>query len=366
MSLLSFAYSRMFPVNHRHRPLRKKIGLMRSFLSRHPMWVAWQVTYRCNLKCSFCNYWQSPSKPEDELTVEQFRQGSRNLSRMGASLVSLAGGEPLVRNDIVDIVAAIGDYHFPFITTNGWNADEHLAREIFAAGCWGVSISLDYAAADLHDGQRGREGAYERAVQAIETFSRARKHAWQRCNVMCVLVDDNLSQIEPLLKLAARHDAYFMVQPYSNLKTGESSYKHQGRASEHLLELKRRYPNFLSNPSFLARFDEFLERGEVPGCLAGRYFFNVDERGDVAICVEKRGDILGNIVTTPARALVNHLKQAGRANSCHRCWYNCRGEIESLASVRGMMASLPTYLYNRGRPSHQPDWASKNDGADKG
>ncbi len=356
MSLLSFAYARAFPVARRHRPLRKKIGLMRSFLSRHPMWVAWQVTYRCNLKCSFCNYWQSPSSPEEELTIEQFRLGSRNLARMGASLVSLAGGEPLVRDDIVDIVSAVGDYHFPFITTNGWNADERLAREIFRAGCWGVSVSLDYSSADRHDGQRGRAGAYERAVQAIETFSKARQHAWQRCNVMCVLVDDNLSEIEPLLKLAARHDAYFMVQPYSHLKTGEAGFGQRGRVSEHLLELKRKYPNFLSNPRFLAKFDEFIERGEVPGCLAGRYFFNIDERGNVSICVEKRDEVLGNIVSSKARQLVDSLQRAGRANTCQRCWYNCRGEIESLASVRGMAASLPTYIFNRGRPSHQPSW----------
>lgn len=356
MSLLSFAYSRAFPVNNRRGALRKKIGLLRSFVSRHPMWVSWQVTYRCNLRCSFCNYWQMPSRPQDELTVEQFRHGSRNLARMGAALVSLAGGEPLVRDDIVDIVDAVGEYHFPFITTNGWNADEHLAREIFAAGCWGVSVSLDYDDAALHDDQRGREGAYDRAVAAIEAFSRARQHSWQRCNVMCVLVEDNLPHIERLLKLAARLDAYLMVQPYSQLKTGQTSFAHRGKVSKHLLELKRRYPNFLSNPRFLARFDEFLENGEVPGCRAGRWFFNIDQSGDVAICVEKRDDVLGNMVTTPAPELVAALKRAGRENSCQRCWYNCRGEIESLASLRGLAASMPTYIFNRGRPSLQPGW----------
>ncbi|NIA22491.1 MAG: radical SAM protein [Anaerolineaceae bacterium] len=356
MSRLSLIYSKALGTHRRSGPLRKKIGLFRTWASGHPMWMAWQVTYRCNLQCSFCNYWKSPSHPQEELTTDEFREASERLARLGAIFISLAGGEPLVRDDIVDIVEAVARYHFPFVTTNGWKATEPLAREMFEAGLWGVSVSLDYSDPRRHDTQRGREGAYDRAVAAIEMFSKARKHPWQRVNLMCVLVDDNLGEIEKLLKLAGRLDAYLMVQPYSQLKTGDRRFLAGAGVSEHLLGLRRRYPNFLSNPYFLGHFDHYLSEGAVPGCRAGRAFCNIDERGDVAICVEKRDRTVGNVLTSRPGELVRGLREAARANRCHNCWYNCRGEIEALYHPWGLLKSLPTYIFNRGRPSQQPNW----------
>jgi MoaA/NifB/PqqE/SkfB family radical SAM enzyme len=357
---LALVYPKLRPPGPRPGPLAKKMGLFRAWASGHPAWIAWQVTYRCNLQCSFCDYWKSPSRSDEELSVQEFRTASRRLADLGAILISLAGGEPLVRDDIVDIVDAVAQYHFPFMTTNGWRATPELAREIFAAGCWGVSVSLDYSDAERHDAQRGREGAFDRAVAAIEAFSKARRHAWQRVNVMAVLVNDNLGEIEELLKLAHRLDAYFMVQPYSQLKTDDSSFAPAPGVSEHLLKLRKTYPNFLSNPYFLSRFDEFLTKGSVPGCLAGRAFCNIDERGDVAICVEQRGHPVGNMLTTPPAELVANLRRAAKKNTCSHCWYNCRGEIEALHNPVGLWKSLPTFVFNRGRPSHQP---ARNDAA---
>lgn len=357
MGRLAMVYPKLRPVGRRTSPRAKKLGLFRSWASGHPAWAAWQVTYRCNLQCSFCNYWQTPSRPEDELSTDGFREASRRLADLGAVLVSLAGGEPLIRDDIVDIVEAVGRYHFPFITTNGWKATPELAAEIFRAGCWGVSVSLDYADAARHDRQRGRAGAFDRAVAAVEMFSKARRHDWQRVNIMAVLVRDNLDEIEKLLKLAGRLDAYVMVQPYSTLKTEDRSFTPEaGGVSARLLDLRRRYPNFLSNPYFLSRFDEFLATGAVPGCRAGRSFCNIDQRGDVALCVERRGQPVGNLLTTRPGELVRRLHAAARENTCNNCWYNCRGEVEALSHPLGLLRSLPTYLFNRGRPSRQPTW----------
>ncbi|MBN2581454.1 MAG: radical SAM protein [Planctomycetes bacterium] len=356
MGRLSLAYARRFGPHQRIGAMRKKVGLFRTWASRHPMWAAWQVTYRCNMRCSFCHYWQQPSRPEDELTTDQFREASERLAQLGTVFISLAGGEPLVRDDIVEIVEAIGRYHFPFITTNGWKMTEPLARELFAAGCWGVSVSLDYCDAARHDAQRGREGTFDRAVAAIEALSAARQHDWQRVNVMSVLVDDNVDEIEKLLKLALRLDAYVMVQPYSQLKTGDGKFTPAPNVSERLLRLRQQYPNFLSNPYFLSHFDRFLAEGSVPGCKAGRAFCNIDERGGVAICVEQRHRPVGNILTNDPGDLVANLRKAAAENRCHSCWYNCRGEIEALYHPWGLLKSLPTYLFNRGRPSQQPSW----------
>ena len=291
---------------------------------------------------------------QPELSVADFRDGSRKLSELGALLVSLAGGEPLIRPDVIDIVAAIAEWHFPFVTTNGWFSTPELAQDMFAAGLWGASVSIDYADAARHDRRRGMPGAYDRALACLDHFARARRHKWQRVNLMSVLLEDNLDQMEPLIRLAADHDAYFMVQPYGQRKTGAPRFRHanNGQVSAHLLDLRRRHPNFLSNPYFLERFDQALDGG-VPNCRAGRGFFSIDSTGAIAVCVEERARPVANLYEHSAAEIVRRLRGETFPKTCQMCWYNCRGEIESLYDPWGVAMSLPTLLLDRGRPRGQ-------------
>lgn len=331
-------------------PTTKKWRLFRAWTSRHPLWCTWQVTYRCNFRCGFCQYWRDPMGSRPEQTVEQFEEGSRRLASLGTMLVSLAGGEPLLRPDLPDLVRAVGRWHFPFITTHGGLVTQPLAEELFDAGLWGVSVSIDYADGAKHDKARGVRGGFDRAVGALACFRKARRYKWQRVNLLAVLLHDNLDQMEDLIKLAAEHDAYFMVQPYSSRKTGSDRFRHaNGSVSGRLLELKGKYPNFLSNPRFLANFDRYLNGG-VPGCRAGRAFFNIDSVGDIAICVEERERPVANLYRDSPRKLVQALRARSAGNNCTDCWYNCRGETESLYRPVALLQSLPTLFLDRGKP----------------
>jgi len=335
-------------------PLAKKYNLFRAWSGGSPVWCAWQVTYRCNFRCRFCGYWHDPLGQKPEPAVADYAVGAQKLASLGTLLVSLAGGEPLLRTDLPAIVEAVGRWHFPFVTTNGWFVTPQVARDLMQAGAWGVSVSIDYADPDRHDRRRGMEGAWRQAWRAVELLSAARVHKWQRVNVIAVLMDDNIDDMEPLAEMSARRDAYFMVQPYGQLKTGSPAYAHNdGAVAPRLLDLHRRYPNFLSNPYYLGRFDDFLNGG-VNTCLAGRAFFNIDSTGDAAICVEHRHQPVANIFRHSAGVIRQRLRDGAKGNSCKACWYNCRGEIESLYHPAGLLASLPTLLFDRGRPVDTP------------
>ena len=324
-------------------PWKKRLRLVGSYFVGRPLWCAWQATYRCNFRCSFCNYWQEPVRAADEQTLEDIRRGSANLARIGSLLISVAGGEPLIRADLPQMVAALAEHHFPLITTNGWLATRDLARTLYRFGLWGVSVSLDYADPERHDRQRGVKGAFDRAVRALRIFSEERTARWQRVNIMAVLNHENLDDMEPLIQLALEHNAWFMVQPYSRRKTGDRRFIHPVGAGERLLALRRKYPNFLSNPLFLRRFDVAADGG-VPGCLAGKAFFNIDNFGRVAQCVEDRAHPVGFIQSDPIEALLARLAERRAQTRCQACWYNCRGEIESLYTLSGALNSLPTLL----------------------
>lgn len=334
----------------------KKARLFRTWIAGHPLWCAWQVTYRCNFRCKFCGYWHDPMGQQPEPSVEDYARGAHKLASWGSMFISLAGGEPLLRTDLPDVAAAIAEYHLPFVTTNGFLATPEIARDLYEAGLWGVSVSIDYADPAKHDAARGMDGAWEQAWRAVEMFSNARKYDYQRINVMAVLLDDNIDQIEDLMQMAAKHDAYFMIQPYGFRKINSRKFEHNdGPVSPRLLEMWRRNGNFLSNPIYLSKFDEFLAGG-IPNCRAGRAFFNIDSTGDIAICVENRHRPIANLLTDHPHTIRDALRAASKGNGCTSCWYNCRGEVESLYKPRSLLMSLPSFLWNRGSASDGGRW----------
>lgn len=56
------------------------------------------VTYRCNARCTMCNRYKAPSKPEEEISIETIKK----LPQM--YFTNITGGEPFIRSDLKDIV----------------------------------------------------------------------------------------------------------------------------------------------------------------------------------------------------------------------------------------------------------------------
>jgi hypothetical protein len=98
----------------------------------------------------------------------------------------------------------------------------------------------------------------------------------------------------------------------------------------------------VSAPSYLVRFDEALDGG-VPGCQAGRAFFNVDHRGRVSKCIEFQNpdDLAGDLTSDGADIVLSRLRRKCETNACRSCWHSSRGEIEGLYTVRGLIDRLP-------------------------
>ena len=332
---------------------KKSFDLAFSYLSKSILYCSWQVTYRCNFRCSFCGYWKMNTRKEEELKVADFALGARKLKKIGPMFVSLAGGEPMIRRDLPEIVSAVSDYHFPFITTNGWLVTSEKAKRLFGAGLMGAVVSLDFADEKKHDENRGKEGAFKKAVAAVKYFMEAKRNKFQKVNVTAVLLKENIDEIEKLIILAKKMGAEFTLQPYANIKADglncEVSSEHiiTQDVSAHLLKLKKKYPHFKSTPEYLRRFDEFFQGG-IDNCQAGRLFFNIDQKGDIAKCVEDMENPVGNIKTIGIEELRNALLQKQRENRCKDCWYGCRGEVECFYTWNGIKNTLARIISKDG------------------
>lgn len=80
-------------------------GVSTSITQTQPLWLLAEVTYRCPLHCAFCyNPTDYDKHTQNELTTEQWIQVLRDARKLGAIQLGISGGEPLLRDDIEEIV----------------------------------------------------------------------------------------------------------------------------------------------------------------------------------------------------------------------------------------------------------------------
>lgn len=118
-----------------------KIGPFVDRFGRPVTHLRLSVTNRCNHDCIFCHREGIFRTPEYEMSPEEIGFLAEVLSGVGIKFVKLTGGEPLVRNDIVEIVRSISPYAEVSMVTNG-SLLKHFAAGLADAGLARLNISL--------------------------------------------------------------------------------------------------------------------------------------------------------------------------------------------------------------------------------
>jgi len=161
------------------------------------------ATVNCNSKCRTCFY-AKETHPGEDLTFDEIRRLSSSAPRFDK--LWLSGGEPLLRDDLVDIVAlfynqnGIKTVNFP---TNGLLADR-IESEVkrLADTCPKLAIHLNYSLdglGEVHDKIRGVPGAFERTIASMERTKRSFDgHPRIHQNVATVVVADNIDGLYDL------------------------------------------------------------------------------------------------------------------------------------------------------------------------
>jgi len=283
----------------------------------------------------FCEHRLEGGDPE--LDTAGCARVAERLSAWGALLVSLTGGEPFLRADLPEVVAAVAKHHFPLLTTHGWLVTPERARHVWAAGLECATVRLHGPDAAHHDRATGMAGSFERALAAADVFAKTRTRPGQRVNLKLRLESGGAAGLEGLLGQAAARGVSVTVEPA--FPVGEGLPRPLARE---LLALKSRHRNFRSGRKYLARFDDALARG-IDGCQAARAFVNVDHRGRVSKCVEFQGaeDRVGDLLADDVTDLAPALRRVSDSNQCRSCWHASRGEVEAAYSTRGLLGALP-------------------------
>ena len=131
-----------------------------------PLTVGWDITHMCNLRCKHC-YANAGKRIEEEFSLEEIKKIVDELDSLGTVLIALAGGEPMLRKDIYEIISYIKSKGMEvFLNTNGTMINEDTIIELINAGLTHIEISVDGLEED-HDFIRGK-GSFEKVLNALE------------------------------------------------------------------------------------------------------------------------------------------------------------------------------------------------------
>jgi MoaA/NifB/PqqE/SkfB family radical SAM enzyme len=302
-------------------------------LRRRPILVHFEVTLRCNAHCSFCDYWKTePAARTSELA--SFAEAARFFNPM---LVTFTGGEPLLRRDLEDLVAAVAGairLKYIMLITHGAMLTPERALSLWNAGVNQFNISLDYLDG-RHDRARGIPGL---TATLLTTLPRLRELCIDSVRFNTVIRNDNLDQIIPIVNRAARLGFGVNLSVYTDAKNGNrdfllgtESHRQLEALVAELLAYKRRRRGVITNSDYYLEQIPRYARGQMrEPCRSGIRTIHVDPTGQVKRCPDFPTDF--------------HWTQYRRYQpiDCNACYYACRGEAQAplrLSRVRDVMGS---------------------------
>ena len=170
-------------------------GLARKKARFDPDYIALDLTYRCNLACSFCFMTESRKKaaPGGELTLSGLKELVDGLSQRPRKFY-LAGGEPSLKNGLVELVSHIKKRgHFCRITTNAFGLGKDGASRLMDAGLDEFTVSLHGEPA-VHDKIVGAKGAAAR-IEELFRLVTSRENRQTTISAWCTISGPNHARL---------------------------------------------------------------------------------------------------------------------------------------------------------------------------
>jgi MoaA/NifB/PqqE/SkfB family radical SAM enzyme len=161
------------------------------------------VTNKCNLKCKMCIL--NKLKDKRELTSVQIRSLIKQARRMGIRNVFLIGGEPLLNNEIPEIIKENNDI-YTCITTNATLINKTLAKKLVDSRLSKLVVSIDGAKPETHDKMRAVKGCFELTLNGIENIIRERKkRRFKKPGIVIsyTITEDNCTELSDFIVIAA-------------------------------------------------------------------------------------------------------------------------------------------------------------------
>lgn len=283
-----------------------------------PLSTYMAVTERCPYKCPHCS--ARFGKADRDLSTEQWLQIIGALQDLGTATIGITGGEPLIRDDIEQLIEAIDDRSTTILFTNGKDLSPDRAKSLKRSGLFILAVSLDSMHEETHNEIRGHSRAFENALRAI----RHGRQAGLYTVVQSVVRKSEVTRKDlfGLFRLVKGHGAH-EIRLHQPARAGSLLDSDEGdgvlfsdRDRQKLFELQfeanKKFFGFPKVSSF-----PYTEGPEKFGCGAGIMHSYVTSLGEMTPC-DFVPVSFGNILQEDIRDIYSRMNQAmgGMHMSC--------------------------------------------------
>jgi len=332
--------------------------LIREFLDikftshwEQPFKVNFAITWQCNSRCKHCYIWRTcidkPEQVKQEVKLDEVEAIFKNFSHL--TWLSLTGGEPFLRSDLVDIARTINEccrIKILSIVTNGLTPEliEHKVPEIaeLRIPFTFINVSLD-GIKEVHNKVRGVYSGYDRAIDTLTRLDAIdRDFENLRCSFeytispfnvgsLKLLIDDlNQRGLGHLVNKATFAIAHIADFYRNNPLAPEFDNTFKARAIEDITEalkyIERISLNGFFSRVYLKSAYTYLRTKHTPvSCRAARGSLFINPYGGVAPCTMMSKPLF-NLRETGYQLKPELLKQARQALKtlgCPQCWTPC-------------------------------------------
>ncbi len=299
---------------------------LKNYISRdciYPFYASYKVTHKCGLKCEFCNVWMEDTP---DLQKEDVFKVIDNIANSSIIVLSIEGGDPLIRKDLGEILKYA--YQKPiilFFTTNGHLLDKRPMKE--------YGKYIDYLHISIDEGHNN-----------LEFFSRLKEFQsfGPEICVQIVVTRDTVPVLEEKVKSIFKVGARTVVMPACHLDGTDDYYPDSKEFRKEIIRLKKKYPNTITTPNgFLNNINK------QHGCSSSSVI--IDSDGGLFYPCRTVGERIYNFTEGSFMDFLKtkNAKKAREAmKQCERCcgWYQYFA-TDSFATPISLISSLSPYIF---------------------
>ncbi|MEH6563310.1 MAG: pyrroloquinoline quinone biosynthesis protein PqqE [Marinobacter sp.] len=172
-----------------------------------PLWLLAELTYRCPLQCPYCSNPLNFAETANELSTEEWVSVLRQGREMGAAQLGFSGGEPLVRQDLGELIAEARHLgYYSNLITSGLGLTQAKVESFAEAGLDHIQVSFQASDPELNNAVAGSRKAFEQKL----AMARAVKEAGYPMVLNFVIHRHNIHQMNDIVALCDRLGADYV------------------------------------------------------------------------------------------------------------------------------------------------------------
>jgi MoaA/NifB/PqqE/SkfB family radical SAM enzyme len=295
-----------------------------NWMRERPIVVSFEVTDACTCDCRHCDH----GGPRDTLRNLKPADYRHYMEVLRPCVVQVSGGEPLMRDDIVDVVRSIKNgsgVPYTILVSNWSKMSRELYLELREAGINQFSVSLDFPD-ERHDRFRGLPGLYDHLNELIPQLS---KLGHDDIVLNTCITSQNVSEINAVADQARQWGVNISYSAYSPRRTGNRDYflstpEQLATLKQELDRVKSRMDGTHWVANTCATIDatrKYFEDGRMPGCKAGLRFLVVTADGALQPCSMQFKRFA---LTEQARMV----REFTATNTCDECYVSIRSYLD--------------------------------------